>query len=826
MSETFRVPVVARGEIIDDCTLEFGGRRGDARFDATDASRYFDRIVLSTPSRMADLHSIDFAAILDYLAELGERLDFDTNPHMREAFDLSVATSGLSESILRHQYENVPWYFHRDVVRKMAEGLVGIDYLEGWVPQDVQAGSRCKVAIRAFGSRAVHIIAGNVPVVAVTTVVRNAITRSDAIIKTPSNDPLTAVAIARTMVEMAPDHPLTRHLTVAYWKGGDEAFESRLYQPRHVEKIVAWGGFASIQHVSKYLQPGIDLITLDPKHSGTIIGREAFESETTMRDVARRAALDIGTLNQEGCINARVIYVVSGTDEQGLANARRLGEMVFEEMQKLPDTISTPHKDFDARLREEIDALRFVEDEYYLIGGRGSEGAIIVSREGEPVDFAQMLACRVANMVPIDEVDSAIRSVNAYTQTIGVYPDSLKHELRDRLAYQGGQRIVSLGGAASLDSVSTPQDGIEPVRRMCKWIVDETTVGYDTPDRGSSGGTNMKVLITGANGHIGAHVVRACESRGHEVKALVRKGADLRGLEGTSAEKHSGDIRDKESLRRAAEGCDAIIHMATVYKLTATDPEEIIGPAVEGARNVLEVSDELGIKRVVYTSSMASIGNSPSPFELRTGDQWSEPPESTYVKAKLGGERLAQELAREKGIDLIAICPTMVVGPDDYRITPSSQMLLDLWTGKTPTFPGGFNVVAVEDVALVHALALERGEPGKRYVVGSDNLTSRQMSEIAAKYGGKKAMHVPVPRAVAMGIVKGTKAIYRLLGREVPEAVKMAEYGYGMYHHYDIQETLATFDYQPISSEQAMKSAIEWLNEHASSPARPTGSST
>ncbi len=469
----FRIPLIVRGEVIDDCLLEFNGRRGEIGFCTPDVEHYIDKIVLQRPSAMADLYSIDFESILDYLSELSERLNFTNNAHMQEAFDLSCLTSGLSESILRYQYENIPYYFQRDVVEDMTENLIGIDNIEGWVEQRPRNNNDTKVSIRAFGSRAVHIIAGNAPVLAATTIIRNAITRSDGVIKLPSNDPLTATAIALTMAEMAPEHPLTRHLSVAYWKGGNESFESKLYQPRYIEKIIAWGGYASIQYVTKYLQPGIDLITLDPKHSASIVGKEAFENEQTMREVAAQAALDIASLNQEACVNARVIHAVCGTNEKGLANVNRWGEMVYEAMQKLPDTISTQHKAFDPQLREELDGLRLFDEDHRLIGGVGSEGAIIISQIDEPVDFSHLLACRVANIVPVDDVDTALKSVNAYTQTIGIYPETLKQQIRDNLAWQGAQRIVSLGGAVNLVAVSTPQDGIEPVRRMCKWIVDE-----------------------------------------------------------------------------------------------------------------------------------------------------------------------------------------------------------------------------------------------------------------------------------------------------------------------------------------------------------------
>ena len=441
---------------------------------APDVANYLDRLTLSTPSRMADLYDLSFDDIVEYLERLGARLNVADNVHLQESFELSRLTSGLSDSILRHHYLAIPHYFARDRVREMADRMVGLDYLNGWVEQPAGLNPSLRLRMRAFGARCVHVIAGNVPVVGVTTVIRNAITRSDAIIKTPSNDPLTTAAVVRTMIDMAPDHPLTKHLSVAYWKGGDERIESFLYDPRRVEKIVAWGGFAGIKHITRYLQPGLDLITLDPKHSATIIGPEAFADDATLDQVAKRLALDVGVLNQEGCVNARVVYVQSGTDAAGLARANELGALTFEALQRLPTHLSTPHKAFDPELKLEIEALRFVEDEYRLFGGKGNEGAVIVSQSDGPVDFAPKLACRVANLVPIDDVEIAVRSVNAYTQTIGIFPESLKHRLRDRLAFQGAQRMVSLGGAATMFGTASAQDGIEPLRRMCKWIVEET----------------------------------------------------------------------------------------------------------------------------------------------------------------------------------------------------------------------------------------------------------------------------------------------------------------------------------------------------------------
>jgi hypothetical protein len=478
MSKPINAPLVIRGKVIDQCDVAFGGRRDGVGFFAPDVSAHVNDLTLSAPSKMADLYDLSFEDIVDYLVELGERLPLSKNPYIEEAFEVSCQTSGLTEPILRIQYETMPRaMFEREELRNVVRRSIGIDYLEGWVEQPPGFMPGITARCRAFGARCVHIIAGNSPIVSYMTVIRNALTRSDCIIKTPSNDPLTAIAIARTMVDMAPDHPVTRHIVAGYWKGGDEKVEQAIYDPRKIEKIIAWGGFASIRHLTQYLQPGLDMITQDPKLSGTIIGKEAFTDEATLRHVARRLALDIGAANQEGCVSARVIYAVSGTDPDGVEKLNRLGALTFEALQTLPATLSTPHPAFDTELKEEIDGLRVMDEEFKIFGGRADEGAIIVSQEDEPVDFSRLLACRVGNLVPIDDVETAVRSVNAYTQTIGVYPEALKLRLRDRLAFQGGQRLVSLGGAATGQHSFERQDAIESVRRMVKWVVEETCDG-------------------------------------------------------------------------------------------------------------------------------------------------------------------------------------------------------------------------------------------------------------------------------------------------------------------------------------------------------------
>jgi hypothetical protein len=470
VSAAYTVPLFLRGELITDDLISFGTRSGAARFAAPDMALHVSRLPLKNPGDIADLHALSFDEILDVLQTLGDALDFDTNPHLQEAYEASLVANVLPPAMLRNSYRVLPPLFTREHVLDVAETQVGLDYLNGWVPQQLSDGRHLR--IRAFGSRVLHIPAGNGGLVSAVTILRSVITRSDTIIKAPSNDPLTAVAIARTLADVAPDHPITKHLVVGYWKGGDTAVEEELYHPRNIEKIVAWGGLASVKHVTRYIQPGLELIALDPKRSATVIGAEAFADEETTRDVAARVAVDIGVANQEGCANARVIYVLCGTDDDGLANANKLGRMVYDELVALPEFISTAPLYPDRELYEHLEASRLTDDFYLVVGGEHREGAIVVSQFDEPVDYSPMLSGRVANIVPVDSIDQVTRAVTAYTQTIGIYPESLKRQLREILPLYGAQRLTTLGYACSV-AIAMPQDGIEPIRRMCKWIVDE-----------------------------------------------------------------------------------------------------------------------------------------------------------------------------------------------------------------------------------------------------------------------------------------------------------------------------------------------------------------
>jgi hypothetical protein len=405
---TLIAPAVVRGKIIDTGLIEYGGRGGDIRFMAPAGDTLIKHLPLGNPVALSDLYTLKFADIVDYLIELGKRLDISSNPYLRQALEVSYHTAPVTPKIVKMQYQVMPRMFDRETIIDAADQTVGIDYLEGWVMKTLHDGRRYDV--RAFGSRAVHIVAGNSPILSAITIIRNAVSRSDAIIKSPSNDPFTALAIARTMIDMAPDHSLTKHLTVAYWKGGDEPFESRLYMPSNVEKIVAWVGFSGLKHITRYLQPGIELVALDPKVSISIVGEDAFRDEAEMEEAAVRLAADVGAINQKGCVCRRIGYVLTGSDAEGLARANRFGKMVYEKIQSLPPYFSSKSLKYPRELKAHVDALRLDDEFYNVIGGEADEGAVIVCQLTEAVEFSAMLDDRAVNIVPVDSVKQPLES--------------------------------------------------------------------------------------------------------------------------------------------------------------------------------------------------------------------------------------------------------------------------------------------------------------------------------------------------------------------------------------------------------------------------------
>ncbi len=321
----------------------------------------------------------------------------------------------------------------------------------------------------------------------------------------------------------------------------------------------------------------------------------------------------------------------------------------------------------------------------------------------------------------------------------------------------------------------------------------------------------MKVLVTGANGHIGANVCRELLSQGHQVRAFVRDSADMRGLDGLELECVRGDVMDQSALVDAASGCEAIIHLAAVYKTIADTVEEIVEPAVTGSKNIFEAAKAAGIGRIVYTSSVASIGFSNNADQMRSGDDWNDDAHNPYYLAKTQSERVAQELSREYDIELIVICPAIVLGPQDYRVTPSNQLVMDWLNGKGQTYRGGLNLVHVEDVAKAHVAALSKGENRRRYVVGGENLEVKEIGLKLKALTGIRPLHLGMSRSLTLMFAGFVETLCRLI-RVRPLFTKDLVYEVvERYGFYDCDETNRTFDLTPKDSDRCLTDAIKWL---------------
>jgi len=400
--------------------------------------------------------------VIDVLVATGDRLRTDPGGHVAEALALIQQINPLAPAVLERCYGDLPAQFARNRILDMIDGEIGgPTVLDGWADHVSRDGRKGRY--RAFPPRLVHVLAGNGPSVAAFSIVRGALSKGVHLMKLPSNDPITATAILKTMAEAALDHPVTRSFSTVYWRGGDSRVEQILYQPTYFDKLVAWGGEAALRSAKDYIGPGFELVAYDPKSSISFIGREAFASEETLAEVADAAAADATVYNQLACVAARFQFVEGTEDEvdrycealqRALGLDRHLASAVGPKL--APD------------LREEIDALRDL-DPMYGVWGR-DDGRGIVVRSDEPVDFHP--DGKVVNVVPVRDLADAVRFANVATQTVGVYPPERKVALRDALANCGVQRIVRLGKAIG-GPAGMSHDGFFPLHRMVRWVNEE-----------------------------------------------------------------------------------------------------------------------------------------------------------------------------------------------------------------------------------------------------------------------------------------------------------------------------------------------------------------
>ncbi len=270
-------------------------------------------------------------------------------------------------------------------------------------------------------------------------------------------------------------------------------------------------------------------------------------------------------------------------------------------------------------------------------------------------------------------------------------------------------------------------------------------------------------LVTGGTGFVGSAVARALLARGHAVRALVRRGSDRTNLAGLGLTLAEGDLTDPASLARAVEGCQHVMHVAADYRIWVPDPEAMLKANVDGTRALMLAAQAAGVGRVVYCSSVAALGLTKDGTPADETTPVSEDKVvGIYKKSKYRAEQAVLALVRENGLDAVIVNPAAPVGPRDIKPTPTGKMIKDAAAGKMPAYvETGLNVVHVDDVAEGHMLALERGRAGERYILGSENLTLRELLGLVDDVTGRQRVHVRLPREVLWPLAMACEGVAR-----------------------------------------------------------------
>jgi dihydroflavonol-4-reductase len=323
----------------------------------------------------------------------------------------------------------------------------------------------------------------------------------------------------------------------------------------------------------------------------------------------------------------------------------------------------------------------------------------------------------------------------------------------------------------------------------------------------------MISLVTGATGFVGAALARRLVAAGHDVRVLVRPASDRRNLAGLRVEVSEGDLLDPGSLAAALKGCDFLFHAAADYRLWVPNPQTMYRTNVDGTRDVMLGALKAGVKRVVYTSSVATLGSradeapadeeTPSRLDAMIGP---------YKRSKFLAEAEVARLVRDQGLPAVIVNPSAPVGPGDIKPTPTGRAILDAAAGRMPAYVAtGLNVVHVDDVALGHLLALERGRIGQRYILGGTNMTLKEILDAVCTVAGVPGPRLRIPHGAAFAAAFLMEGWARFAGGAEPratmDAVRMARKP--MY--FSSEKATRELGYAPRAAEAAVRDAVAWF---------------
>ena len=325
----------------------------------------------------------------------------------------------------------------------------------------------------------------------------------------------------------------------------------------------------------------------------------------------------------------------------------------------------------------------------------------------------------------------------------------------------------------------------------------------------------MTVLVTGAAGFVGSAVVRKLVAQGASVRAFVRPTSDVDNLADLPVELVLGDVRHRPTIDRAIKGCEAVFHVAADYRLWVPERDVMFESNVTGTRNVMEAAAETGVPRIVYTSSVATLGLA------EAGNAANEDTPATsadmigpYKQSKFEAEAVVRAMVAEQGLPAVIVHPSTPIGPWDRRPTPTGQLIVEAAAGHMPAYVDtGLNVVHVDDVATGHLLALEHGKPGERFILGGENLTLKEILTEIAGITGRPAPRFQVPHNVVMPIAAMAEMWSWISHREpfvTLDGVRLAR----KRMYFSSSRAIERLGYRPRPAIEAISEAIHWFDRH------------
>jgi dihydroflavonol-4-reductase len=321
----------------------------------------------------------------------------------------------------------------------------------------------------------------------------------------------------------------------------------------------------------------------------------------------------------------------------------------------------------------------------------------------------------------------------------------------------------------------------------------------------------MKAFVTGATGFVGSHVARALAEQGAELRLLMRPTSRTDNIADLRAEVALGDLRDPETLRNTMTGCESVFHVAADYRIWVRDPDEMYRANVEGTKAIIAAARESGVRRIVYCSSVATMGftesgqivdeNTPVSLADMVGH---------YKRSKFLAEQIALEAGRSG--DVVVVNPTTPVGENDIKPTPTGRIIVDFLMRKFPAYVDtGLNLVDVKEVARGHILALEKARPGERYILGGENLTLKEILDKLSALTGLPSPSLRVPHAVAMTFAAFDQFFTGVVRNKEPratiDAVKMGR----KKMFASSAKAERELGYRAVPVESALRRAVEWF---------------